>query len=82
MAFGYEPNAKITIAVYREHCTLAGRRCADPLSRYGDDWRECDDIEVFEGTEAELRQWAAELSQPQRSLYSARCARTILAYLD
>ncbi len=42
------------IAIFGQHCSMAGSICRDPESRYGDDWRDSDDLDVYTGSDAEL----------------------------
>jgi hypothetical protein len=83
MGMNTTPNTvekKYEIAIYGQHTLQAGRECLDPESKFGEEWRECADIEVYTGTKAELLRVADSLSST-RQPHLGRIASTITKYL-
>jgi hypothetical protein len=65
-----------------QHTSTAGLRVNCPENRYGDDWRNSDDLYVLDGTEAEHVAWAREMlaQKPWVGPYYSRVCRDILDY--
>lgn len=83
MALGYAENHVFEIAIYTEQCSMKGRVCLSPEDKFGDDWRESADLQVFSGTESELvAQALATLNRKGVRQHDFICAREVLEHLD
>jgi len=61
------------IATYAEHATRAGQLVL------GEHEEDSDDIEIHEGSEQDLGEWAnGQLQNPKTSAFRARVARSVL----
>jgi accessory colonization factor AcfC len=70
----------IDIAIYAEHSIMAGLVCLDPENKYGDDWKDNADLQIFSGTRSELLATAATLTASPNT-YLRKAGRSITSYL-
>lgn len=73
----------MTLAIYAEHTARAGERAYEPRNYAGENWpHDDDDVLVYEGTDSQLRAFAAQIKRdapegPSGS-YKRKVAGTIL----